>query len=86
MQTEGSPTGNSSSEFDVFALSRFAYASRDMRDVRAVRATSRVRDRSIGRGQSVGPDHRSEARAISGFFPPTAPVPSPGRVSRSPWT
>jgi len=32
------PTGKSSSEFDVFALSRYAYASRDVRDVRACRA------------------------------------------------
>ena len=31
-----SPTGKSSSEFDVFALSRFAYASRDVRDVHGV--------------------------------------------------
>ena len=31
-----SPTGKSSSEFDVFALSRFAYASRDVRDVSCV--------------------------------------------------
>ena len=32
------PTGKSSSEFEVFALSRYAYASRDVRDVRACRA------------------------------------------------
>ena len=31
-------TGKASSEFDVFALSRYAYASRDVRDVRACRA------------------------------------------------
>ena len=31
-----SPTGKSSSEFDVFALLRFKYASRDVRDVRGV--------------------------------------------------
>ena len=36
-KTQGSPTGKSSSAFDVFALSRFAYASRDVRDVRDVR-------------------------------------------------
>ena len=49
-----SPTGNSSSEFDVFALSRYAYASRDVRAC----VRRRARDRSIGRDRSKGPEIR----------------------------
>ena len=49
-----SPTGKSSSEFDVFALSRFANAPRDVRGVLCVR--HRARDRSIGRDRSEGPE------------------------------
>ena len=50
-----SPIGKSSSEFDVFALSRFAYASRDardvcdVRDVRATRATRQINMDASGR-------------------------------------
>ena len=52
-----SPTGKSNSEFDVFALSRFAYASRDVRDVRGVPCVRRrARDRSIGRDRSEDPE------------------------------
>ena len=52
-----SPNGKSSSEFDVFALSRYAYASRDVRDVRDVPCVRRrARDRSIGRVRSEGPE------------------------------
>ena len=63
-----SPTGKSSSEFDVFALSRFAYASRDVRDVRGVPCVRRrARDRSITRGADLA-RNRSEAKAIWGGF------------------
>ena len=52
-----SPTGKLSFEFDVFALSRFAYASRDVRDVRGVPCVRRrARDRSIGRDRSEDPE------------------------------
>ena len=61
------PTGNSSSEFDVFALSRYAYAPRDVRA--CVRATSRARQ--INRGRSVqGSENQAEARAIWADYPP----------------
>ena len=63
-----SPTGNSSSEFDVFALSRYAYASRDVRDVRDVPCVRRrARDRSIGRVRSEGPEIRLRLRRSGGF-------------------
>ena len=63
-----SPTGNSSSEFDVFALSRYAYASRDVRDVRGVPCVRRrARDRSITWGADLA-RNRFEAKAILGGF------------------
>ena len=63
-KTEGSPNGNSSSEFDVFALSRYVYASRDVRDVRDVSCVRRrARDRSITRGADLA-RNRAEAKAI----------------------
>ena len=65
------PTGKSSSEFDVFALSRYAYASRDVRDVRdvrACRARRRARDRSIGRDRSDGPEIRLRLRRSGRIF------------------
>ena len=59
-----SPTGNSSSEFDVFALSRYAYASRYMRDVRDMPCMRRrARDRSITRGADLARNW-AEAKAI----------------------
>ena len=52
-----SPTGKSSSEFDVFALSRYACASHGVRDVRGVPCVRRrARDRSIGRDRSEDPE------------------------------
>ena len=64
-----SPTGNSSSEFDVFALSRYAYASRDVRDVRDVPCVRRrARDRSIGRVRSEGPEIRLRLRQSGRIF------------------
>ena len=81
-----SPTGKSSSEFDVFALSRFAYASRDVRDVRGVPCVRRrARDRSITRGADLA-RNRSEAKAIWGGFSScdnlVSSVPCLARVSR----
>ena len=64
-----SPTGNSSSEFDVFALSRHACASRDVRDVRGVPCVRRrARDRSIGRVRSEGPEIRLRLRRSGRIF------------------
>ena len=64
-----SPTGKSSSEFDVFALSRFAYASRDVRDVRGVPCVRRrARDRSIGLDRSEGPEIRLRLRRSARIF------------------
>ena len=60
-----SPTGKSSSEFDVFALSRFAYASRDVRGVLCVRR--RARDSSMGRVQSEGPEILWRPSRFHGF-------------------
>ena len=75
-----SPTGKSSSEFDVFALSRFAYASRDVRDVRGVPCVRRrARDRSIGRDRSEGPEIGLRLRRSGADFPHS---PSPSHVSR----
>ena len=72
-----SPNGKSSSEFDVFALSRYAYASRDVRDVRdvpCVRRRARARDRSIGRGRSEDPEIRLRLRQFRRIFLLLLPV------------
>ena len=62
-------TGNSSSEFDVFVLSRFAYASRDVSGVSCVRCRARGRSRAR---PARGSGNRAEAKAIcSDFLPPS---------------
>ena len=68
VKTEGSPTGKSSSEFDVFALSRFEYASRDVCDAHVVLCVRRgARDRSIGRVRSEGPEIDLRLGRFQGF-------------------
>ena len=63
------PTGKSSSEFDVFALSRFAYATRDVRDVRGAPCERRrACDRSIGRDWSEGPEIGLRLRRFGRIF------------------
>ena len=63
-KTEGPPSGNSSSEFDIFGSSRYAYASRDVRAC----------VRQINRARSVqGSRNQAEARAIWAHFPTAVP-------------
>ena len=76
-------TGKSSSEFDVFALSRFAYASRDVRDVRGVPCVRRrARDRSIGRDRSEDPEIGLRLRRSGPIFLLLLLFSSCARVSR----
>ena len=84
MKTEGSPTGKSSSEFDVFALSRFAYASRGVREVRGVpcvRRRARATDQSLG--ERIWPEIVLRPRRSGADFPPAAAPSHASRVSRT---
>ena len=76
------PTGNSSSEFDVFALSRYRVTR--TRRVTCVRACDVARARQSNRARSVqGSRNQAEARAIWADFPPAPLLAHASRVPRT---